>query len=59
MNGDNAVNILDFIYMNKVIAQEQNFVSEADINSDNICTADDLVLIKKYILGVWYPLYQN
>lgn len=52
LNGDGAVNVKDLVYMKKVAAQQRDYVTEADMSGDNICTAYDIVLLRKYILGI-------
>lgn len=49
LNGDKTTNVLDFIALNKAIADND---ASADVNSDGTVDARDLVYLKKILLGV-------
>ena len=53
LNGDGEVNILDFIALHKAIAEsEEHKGASADINGNGNIGADDLILLKKFLLVI-------
>lgn len=52
INEDAQVNVKDLIGMKKIAAGLKGYLTVADMSGDNICTALDLVLLRKYILGI-------
>ena len=56
LNGDSTINILDFIGMYKLISQEADFAAfnenVAKFNDDGTVGNDELIMMKRYLLGV-------
>ena len=50
-NGDEAIDIRDLIKIKKMISTEE-YSKEADCNKDSYLNADDIVLMKKHLLGI-------
>lgn len=56
LNGDMQINLLDFIGMNKIIAQDANYQAFNEnvvaFNDEGTVGTDELIMMKKYLLGV-------
>ena len=52
VNQDGKINVLDLVGMKEISSGTADYVKEADVNNDNVCTAADITLLMKYLLGV-------
>lgn len=53
LNNDETINVIDFIAMNKYMADTTEFDGKFDINGDEDVNTVDLVQLKKYLLGIF------
>jgi len=52
LNNDGKVNLVDFVKLKKRLVQNSNYWIIADLNKDSLVSAEDLALLKKYLLGI-------
>ena len=51
INGDTLIDIRDFVHLKKMISAQSNYKEDADLDNNGRLDAEDMVILRRYLLG--------